>query len=76
MESAAEDLSDPTSQKAAFVFFERGVAAWGALDGGLPGFERYIYEHLLPVSFKVPAAPQFNIKDGQMLVVRLFSSAL
>jgi exportin-T len=83
MQSLAENLSDPSSQKAAFTFFSRCVSVWGQLapaqtapngDGmnqshGLPGFERFVYERLVPVAFRVLSAPQFNLKDPQMLVV-------
>lgn len=86
MEQLAEDLSDPSSQKAAFQFLGRCVAVWGqppapaaapaGANGaaepsqGLPGFERFIYDRLVPSAFKVLSSPQFNIKDGQMLTVR------
>lgn len=36
----------------------------------VPGFERVVYERLIPMAFDVPAAPNFNIKDGQSLQVR------
>ncbi|TFK72889.1 ARM repeat-containing protein [Pluteus cervinus] len=75
-----EDTSDPPSQKSTLLFFQRSVSAWGQLpdqlpvDGaegntGLPGFERFIYERLVPALFRVPSLPGFNIKDGQMTVV-------
>jgi len=79
-----EDVSDTGSQKAALSFFTRCVAVWGqpltppsaGPDGqvqestGLPGFERFIYEQLVPTAFAVPSLPEFNLKDGQMVVVR------
>ncbi|KAJ2924870.1 hypothetical protein H1R20_g12240, partial [Candolleomyces eurysporus] len=77
-----EDVSDPGSQKAALSFFSRCVTVWGqplsqpssAPNGhpesqGLPGFDRFIYEQLVPTAFAVPSSPEFNLKDGQMLVV-------
>ena len=75
-----EDVSDPASQKAALVFLSRCVQVWGQPAGsqpqngsepstGLPGFERYIYEQLVPTAFGVMALPNFNPKDGQMIVV-------
>jgi len=39
-------------------------------DVGLPGFERYIYERLIPTAFRVPSTPDLNLKDGQVTVVR------
>lgn len=76
-----EDVSDPASQKAALAFFGRCVQVWGQPVGGqaqngsetgasLPGFERFIYEQLVPTAFGVMALPNFNPKDGQMMVVR------
>ncbi|KIK63100.1 hypothetical protein GYMLUDRAFT_72336 [Collybiopsis luxurians FD-317 M1] len=38
-------------------------------DMGLPGFERYIYERLIPTAFGVPSLPDLNLKDGQVTVV-------
>lgn len=83
MEQLAEDLADPSSQKAAFTFLGRCVSVWGqpptqagVANGsepsqGLPGFERFIYDQLVPSAFKVLSSPQFNVKDGQMLTVSL-----
>ncbi|KAH6913077.1 KapM protein [Coprinopsis sp. MPI-PUGE-AT-0042] len=75
-----EDVSDPASQKAALAFFGRCVQVWGQPAGtqaqngseagaSLPGFERFIYERLVPTAFGVMALPNFNPKDGQMMVV-------
>ncbi|KAE9407804.1 KapM protein [Gymnopus androsaceus JB14] len=36
---------------------------------GLPGFERYIYERLVPTAFGVPSLPNLNLRDGQVTVV-------
>ncbi|KAF9237674.1 armadillo-type protein [Melanogaster broomeanus] len=78
----AQDTSDTNSQKSAFSFFGRCVQVWGNLQplspGGnaprpqaLPGFERFVYERLVPAAFAVLSSPQFNPKDGQMLMVLL-----
>ena len=81
MQRLAEDVSDPPSQKVAITFLSRCVTIWGqpipdssATNGqqhseGLPGFERFIYERLIPTAFRVPSLPNFNLKDGQMTVV-------
>ncbi|KAH8092595.1 ARM repeat-containing protein [Cristinia sonorae] len=80
MQRIAEDVSDPSGQRVAYQFLGRCVSVWAqppeAVNGnaqahsqGLPGFERFIYERLIPASFGVLSSPQFNIKDGQMLVV-------
>jgi exportin-T len=78
MQRLAEDVSDPPSQKAAFTFLNRCVSTWGqppaSKDGqagsnSLPGFDRFIYERLVPTAFRVLSLPEFNPKDGQMMVV-------
>ena len=78
MQSLAEDVTDTQSQKAAVVFLRHCVNAWGRAEEGpgtgLPGFERFIYERLVPTAFRVPWLPQFNPKDGQAIVVRFDSS--
>ncbi|KAF5377324.1 hypothetical protein D9757_008003 [Collybiopsis confluens] len=38
-------------------------------DMSIPGFERYIYEALIPTAFGVPSLPDLNPKDGQVTVV-------
>lgn len=76
----AGDLSDPPCQKAALVFLSRSITIWGqptasVTNGttepkGLPGFEQYIYERIVPTVFRVPSLPEFNPKDpghGQVL---------
>jgi exportin-T len=75
----AEDISDPSNQKTALTFLNKGVSVWGQLTGdgqnapdALPGFDRFIYERLVPTIFHVPSSPGFNPKDGQMMVVSLF----
>jgi exportin-T len=76
----AQDISDQSSQKSAFSFFGRCVQVWcnpqPSSTGGnalgpqiLPGFERFVYERLVPAAFAVLSSPQFNPKDGQMLMV-------
>ena len=87
MQQLAEDVNDPSGQRAAFQFFGRCVTTWlepiavpnGQTNGhpqSLPGFERFVYERLIPTSFSVLSSSQFNIKDGQMLVVRIFHDSI
>jgi exportin-T len=85
MQQLAEDVSDPPSQKVAFTFLNRCVVAWGQLppskDGqagsnNLPGFDRFIYERLIPTAFRVLSLPEFNPKDGQMMVVSIIPKCL
>ncbi|XP_006459374.1 hypothetical protein AGABI2DRAFT_201553 [Agaricus bisporus var. bisporus H97] len=76
----AEDLLDASSQKAAFAFFNKCVGVWGKPVGegggggsdvdreGLPGFDRFIYERIIPLAFRVASSPNFNLKDGQVVV--------
>lgn len=84
----AGDGSDTQSQKAAFAFLSKSVSVWGqppsdATNGevvpgsqGVPGFERFVYENVVPTAFAVLSLPDLNIKDGQVLVVSVirFSS--
>ncbi|KAF8183925.1 armadillo-type protein [Pholiota molesta] len=80
MQQLVEDVSDPASEKAAVTFLSRCVTVWGQTTTGapaqngaatesLPGFERFIYERLIPTAFRVPSMPNFNLKDGQITVV-------
>lgn len=77
----ASDVMDAQSQKFAFQFLARAISTWarpaqvdgpnGAISESIPGFEQFVYEHLLPLAFKAPSLPEFNIKDGQMVMVNL-----
>lgn len=83
MERLIEDISDPNSEKAALQFLGRAVAIWGNPEGTgstinglpphagstLPGFEQFIYERLVPATFRVLSLPGFTIKDGQLMTV-------
>lgn len=74
MQSIAEDHSDPQSQKAVFMFFSRCVTTWARLPGDsstaeIPGFDRVVYERLVPTAFTIPSAPTLNPRDGQTIVV-------
>jgi hypothetical protein len=79
LQQLAEDISDSASQRAAITFLGRSVAIWGQPisqvpgdakpQGGLPGFETFIYDRLVPAMFLVPSQPGFNAKDGQMTTV-------
>ncbi|KAH9972786.1 ARM repeat-containing protein [Lactifluus volemus] len=72
------DVSDSQSQRAALAFLSKSVNIWGqplppAANGeivpGVPGFERFVYENVVPTAFAVLSLPELNIKDGQVLVV-------
>jgi len=80
---AAQDLDDLASAKAAINFLQRCVDAWGgngvaapAVNGNgiahhthVVGFERFIYERVVPLVFQIPSHPSCNPKDGQTLVM-------
>ena len=74
MERLVIDLTDPAGQRSALQFLARCVNVWAvpSPDGApqaLPGFERFIYERLIPATFRVLSLPQFNTKDGQVMMV-------
>lgn len=77
MERVVVDLTDPAGQRSALQFLARCVNVWAVPppDGApqpLPGFERFIYERLIPATFRVLSLPEFNTKDGQVMLVRGF----
>ncbi|KZV62903.1 KapM protein [Peniophora sp. CONT] len=77
------DLSDPTSQKLAFTFLNKSVTQWATLpeaaaangdasqpaSTSVPGYERFVYDNVVPLAFRVLSAPELNVKDGQVLVL-------
>lgn len=78
----AGDGSDTQSQRTSFAFLSKSVNVWGqppsdhATNGeivpgsqGVPGFERFVYENVVPTAFAVLSLPDLNIKDGQVIVV-------
>jgi exportin-T len=77
MERSVVDLTDPAGQRSALQFLARCVNVWAVAspDGtpqALPGFEGFIYERLVPATFRVLSLPEFNTKDGQILLVSEF----
>ena len=69
MQKLAEDVLDPASVRSSLMFLGRCVNVWGQpaaastdalASSALPGFERIIYEQLLPLAFRIPSLPQFN----------------
>lgn len=80
-----EDHSDPLVQKAALMFLNRAVSVWvrpvsttangqGSEDTSVPGFERFMYESILPSVFTIPSAPGLNPKDGATTTASTFIS--
>lgn len=81
MERLVVDLTDPAGQRSALQFLARCVNVWAVPSPNgdpqpLPGFERFIYERLIPTTFRVLSLPEFNTKDGQVMLVRLLLPAL
>ena len=71
MVNIADDASEPSSQKAAFLFFNKCVVCWGREhdQNGLPGLNQFIYERIIPLAFRVPSSSRLHLKDGQVIVV-------
>ncbi|KAI9474086.1 MAG: armadillo-type protein [Benjaminiella poitrasii] len=68
----AKDNSDPTTQKMSFGVFLKMVNAWAtdaANNTSVPGFDQFVYNELLPITFSVPMSAAFNLADGQSLLV-------
>ncbi|RIA97435.1 armadillo-type protein [Glomus cerebriforme] len=82
----ASDPVDLPSAKTAFNILSKTLVLWGSstsnitsVDSGrsLPGFEQFMYEHILRICFEVPMKPEFSITDGQSsLVLNEISSIL
>ena len=81
MERLVIDLTDPAGQRSALQFLARCVNAWAvpstdSTPQELPGFERFVYERLIPATFRVLSLPEFNTKDGQVMMVRGLSTPI
>lgn len=87
IQQLARDISDPGSQRLVYQLLGRCVTVWAqpptASNGSaqpasqdLPGFDRFVYESLIPTAFGVLSSSEFNVKDGQMLVVSDLTSDL
>ncbi|OZJ05156.1 hypothetical protein BZG36_02232 [Bifiguratus adelaidae] len=77
----ASDTSAPTVEKMAFGLLLRMVNAWGVkapkVNGTVdatptaspvPGFESFMYEHVLRICFEVPLKAEFNLSDAQTVL--------
>ena len=65
----------------AFNILSKTLILWGgpiqssanntSVDSGrsLPGFEQFMYEHILRICFEIPMKTEFNITDGQSNLV-------
>lgn len=72
----AKDNSDPTTQKMSFGVFLKMVNAWTMPventnnQQPVPGFDQFVYNELLPITFTVPMSAAFNLADGQSILVK------
>ena len=57
---------DPMAQRTAVSILHRLVAAWSPPP---PGFDRFIYETLVPLVFEAPAKDGFDFGDAQAQIV-------
>ncbi|CAO3695345.1 unnamed protein product [Rhizopus microsporus] len=62
----AKDNSDPTTQKMSFGVFLKMVNSWA---NNHPGFDIFVYNELIPITFSVPMSAAFNLSDGQSILV-------
>ncbi|KAI8984344.1 armadillo-type protein [Mycotypha africana] len=74
----AKDNSDPTTQKMSFGVFLKTVNSWathtaatapGTNSPSVTGFDQFVYNELLPITFSVPMSSAFNLADGQSILV-------
>jgi exportin-T len=73
----AKDNSDPTTQKMSFGVFLKTVNSWTTITTGataqesqsVAGFDQFVYNELLPITFSVPMSSAFNLADGQSILV-------
>ncbi|GAA5810830.1 hypothetical protein MFLAVUS_004257 [Mucor flavus] len=71
----AKDNSDPTTQKMSFGVFLKMVNSWTMPvenvnnQQPVPGFDQFVYNELLPITFTVPMSAAFNLADGQSILV-------
>ncbi|RUO96313.1 armadillo-type protein [Jimgerdemannia flammicorona] len=77
----ANDTSETVTQKMAFGILLKTVNAWGGsaqqpststepsgVGQPLPGFEQFMFESIVRVSFEVPMKQSFNLSDGQTVL--------
>ncbi|CAO3687198.1 unnamed protein product [Rhizopus stolonifer] len=62
----AKDNGDPTTQKMSFGVFLKMVNSW---TNSNPGFDAFVYNELIPITFTVPTSAAFNLSDGQSILV-------
>lgn len=76
----AKDNSDPTTQKMSFGVFLKMVNSWTSIENSnnppVPGFDQFVYNELLPITFTVPMSTAFNLADGQSILVSIRLNAI
>ncbi|ORY05766.1 Xpo1-domain-containing protein [Basidiobolus meristosporus CBS 931.73] len=71
----ALDSEDISTQKVAIGILHKFVNIWGGSNANgantksIPGFEQFIYEHIVRVCFEVPTKRSFDFADGQAVLV-------
>ncbi|ORX52334.1 Xpo1-domain-containing protein [Hesseltinella vesiculosa] len=68
----SKDNSDPSTQKMSFGVFLKFVSCFaGSVQQGtrVPGFDQFVYNELLPITFSIPMSNSFNVADGQSMLV-------
>lgn len=68
----SKDSSDPATQKTAFGVFLKFVTSFASTPqqpSVAHGFDQFVYNELIPVTFSVPMSNAFNISDGQSMLV-------
>lgn len=59
---------EPSTQRAAIGVLTRLIGLWGR-DAAFAGFERFLYDAVLPLVFQVPSKPSFDATDAQAQLV-------
>ena len=59
------NTNDFSISKICFLIMGKFVEKWaGTAEGALPGFNQFVYEHILKACFTVPMSPDFDLKDA------------
>ncbi|CAO3627556.1 unnamed protein product [Cunninghamella blakesleeana] len=68
----SKDNSDAITQKLSFGVFLKFVNTFASTPQNptsAPGFDQFVYNELIPVTFSVPMNNAFNVSDGQSMLV-------
>ena len=64
-ESAQSDRSKAVANGTALPTNQHVIPKADRASQALPGYEIFVYQHLIPACFEVPADTKFNIRTGQ-----------